>query len=763
MSGLLLLGVVLIYSKKVDYLRHDYRVVFINLRKAFTNLHLNLPEHAAQAPIHSITLPERFDLDALELDDYMYDDGHDYHLRSHEDITLTDQIPTGGDVYVAIPVDEVQPGVSPMEEDTLPPFQGIGHNETEVINETVDAQDPGASSPEEVPGPNPGASNQTGEQTATVDFSEPGPINETEVPNVGTTDYSSPQNVPDIKYPVHDICPGNIPPPFPEHVATEPVESVDQIFSNEKEIHSPIVPEMSFASLQFATHSTPPLLQQNPRRWKRKFFDESIVLSNAVIKKGLEDASDFSRKRRSMPNTALGLWKFNNFLRKEQVFQEPLLTRLSADICNIFYKDCISSKPHLVVLEDAITDPMIVDESAPETEAVPGDRIFQPPSHANEIIAESANGTTENVAETPSHITKDIAESPSLTTKNIAESSIAESSSPVTKTTVGTDALPTPDIAPFTGTHGSEFGTPKTPSEEQLDQGYTGPSDIPELANSVEAEDLNFLEADNSTPPGSHARASGSQGVDSLSVRSRAVAQKCFKFLACLYELSVLVNCIVLILKSRGFIDVQQEQPYGDITLSLTLLVLKVKRIYRRAFNSEKLFAQKKLHLVLDLNDTLLHTKAFKKLTPDELYLKEHADSDTSNGSLFVLDDCYLVKLRPFIRTFLKETNSMFEIYTCSMGARHYVKKVTEFLDPKGNYFDTKLISQEDFNLVLGQECGTVIVDDTNSVWSDHLDNLITVEKYNYFTDHNRNRKSYAEMKTDESESEGELLNVLGI
>ncbi|KAI9169053.1 hypothetical protein LWI28_006258 [Acer negundo] len=650
MSGHLLLGVVRIYSKKVDYLHHDCRVVLISLRKAFTNLNLNLPEHAAQAPIHSITLPERFDLDALELDDYMYDDGHDYHLRSHEDITLTDQIPTGGDVYVAIPVDKVQPGVSPMEEDTLPPFQGIGPNETEGINKTVDAQDPGAS-------------NQTGEQPAIVDFSEPGPSNQTEVPNLRTTDYSSPQNVPDIEYPVHDISPGNIPPPFPEHVATEPVESVDQIFSNEKEIHSPIVdsgehsfefqqhseappsaishevPEISFASPQFAIQSTPPLQQQNPRRQKRKFFDESIVLSNAVIKKGLEDASDFSRKRRSMPNTSLGLWKFNNFLRKERVFQEPLLTGLSADICNIFVKDCISSKPHLVVLEDEITDPMIVDESAPETEAVPGDRIFQPPSHATENIAESADGTTENVAETPSRITEDIAESPSLTTKNIAESSspatevipapasaqssspvpefdkafeqiragsdighldipefmhsplpaVAESSSPVTKTTVGTDALPTPDIAPFTGTHGSEFGTPKTCSAEQLDQGYTGPSDIPELAYSVEAEDLNFLEADNSTPPGSHASAIGSQGVDSLTVRSRAVAQFLKRqFLkrqsqdppGCLSLKNILAEktrklCArmffeTLVLKSHGFIDVQQEQPYGDITLSLT-------------------------------------------------------------------------------------------------------------------------------------------------------------------------------------------------
>ncbi|KAK4844724.1 hypothetical protein QYF36_023659 [Acer negundo] len=152
---------------------------------------------------------------------------------------LNDQIPTGGDVYVAIPVDEVQPGVSPMEEDTLPPFQGIGPNETEVINETVDAQDPGASSPKEVPGP----SNQTQVHNATVDFQDPGASNQSEVPY--------------IEYPVHDISPGNIPPPFPEHVVTEPVESVDQIFSNEKEIHSPIV-DSGEHSFEFQQHSEAP-------------------------------------------------------------------------------------------------------------------------------------------------------------------------------------------------------------------------------------------------------------------------------------------------------------------------------------------------------------------------------------------------------------------------------------------------------------------------------------------------------------------------
>ncbi|KAK4847740.1 hypothetical protein QYF36_019562 [Acer negundo] len=82
------------------------------------------------------------------------------------------------------------------------------------------------------------------------------------------------------------------------------------------------------------------------------------------------------------------------------------------------------------------------------------------------------------------------------------------------------------------------------------------------------------------------------------------------------------------------------------------------------------------------------------------------------------------------------------------MGCRYYVKKAAGFLDPESNYFDARIIAREDsrgkpkknLGLVLGQKCGTVIVDDTESTG-----------------------KSYAETKTDESESEWELLKVLEV
>lgn len=70
MSGHLLLGVVRIYSKKVEYLQHDYNVLSIDISKAYAYADINLPQDANQAKFESITLPENFALDLMDIDDY---------------------------------------------------------------------------------------------------------------------------------------------------------------------------------------------------------------------------------------------------------------------------------------------------------------------------------------------------------------------------------------------------------------------------------------------------------------------------------------------------------------------------------------------------------------------------------------------------------------------------------------------------------------------------------------------------------------------
>lgn len=68
-SGHLLLGVVRIYSKQVEYFSEDCKTLLNGVIKAFSSTNVNLPEDATHAPYHSITLPETFELDALVFDE----------------------------------------------------------------------------------------------------------------------------------------------------------------------------------------------------------------------------------------------------------------------------------------------------------------------------------------------------------------------------------------------------------------------------------------------------------------------------------------------------------------------------------------------------------------------------------------------------------------------------------------------------------------------------------------------------------------------
>ncbi|KAK4411716.1 Sister chromatid cohesion 1 protein 3 [Sesamum angolense] len=135
MSGHLLLGVVRIYSKQVDYLYEDCNGVRNTINRVFTSVNVNLPDDATHAPFHAITLPEKFELDSLELDDYDKDLCEDSHLKSKDEITLSEQIPTGQDEYIVIRVDEYdfrassfieddsRSGPVPMVEDIPPPVE----------------------------------------------------------------------------------------------------------------------------------------------------------------------------------------------------------------------------------------------------------------------------------------------------------------------------------------------------------------------------------------------------------------------------------------------------------------------------------------------------------------------------------------------------------------------------------------------------------------------------------------------------------------
>ncbi|XP_024173738.1 RNA polymerase II C-terminal domain phosphatase-like 4 isoform X2 [Rosa chinensis] len=188
------------------------------------------------------------------------------------------------------------------------------------------------------------------------------------------------------------------------------------------------------------------------------------------------------------------------------------------------------------------------------------------------------------------------------------------------------------------------------------------------------------------------------------------------------------------------------------------------------SFNSNS----RKLHLVLDLDHTLLHTTQLCNLTPEEDYLKigTHPHRD-----VFVLETV-ITKLRPFVWRFLDEASKMFELYIYTKGNRYYAGLMAALLDPRKEYFpsSSRVISCEDHGIVgryksldavVGCNYSNVLIlDDTEAAWTkESRDNLILVEKYCFFR-HKMGLpkcKSYAELKTDECGYLAALLEVLNV
>ncbi|KAK9082700.1 hypothetical protein Scep_029171 [Stephania cephalantha] len=197
-----------------------------------------------------------------------------------------------------------------------------------------------------------------------------------------------------------------------------------------------------------------------------------------------------------------------------------------------------------------------------------------------------------------------------------------------------------------------------------------------------------------------------------------------------------------------------------------------------RGSDLKSLLRGRKLILVLDLDHTLLNSTRIDDVSAEEEHLIKQADSlqDIPNGSLFKVDMIrMLTKLRPFVRTFLKEASSLFELFIYTMGERFYATWMAKLLDPEETYFNEKVISKDDctqehrksLDVVLGADNAVLILDDTEAVWSRHKENLILMDRYHFFASSGRpfghSGKSLSELKRDENEKDGALATVLEV
>ncbi|KAK4422878.1 Sister chromatid cohesion 1 protein 3 [Sesamum alatum] len=536
-SADLLRGVMRIYSKQVDYVLQDAQNA---INYVSTSVNTSLPDDANHAPFHSITLPEKFELDSLELDDYDKDWCEDSHLKSKDDITLSEQIPTEKDQYIVIRVDEHDFRASSLIEDN----SGSGPMPID----------------EDIPPP-------VGVDAAAGSV-YPSPPNELGV-NHGDIGNSSPEIMRDAKHGFEF----NNSPIFPDRA--DPDKFLEEQINMDKATCSPVtgvlLPDDRLLSPQnhdeqhtlrhmdspmlFVRQSpemeiqpTPPVAQPIVRNRKRKqYFDKSLVLSNKHVKKALGDASDTRRNGRNCLLSSLAIFKQNMRLqlKKNGLPLQPYLT------------GCC---PLLLSLHE---DHLVTTEKTPQEKSVD-----QPPSPSRDFDRENYF--------TPGN------------------SNLGLQSERL-ETFEGDDVLPTAVMGTSPRNLDSDMRTPDTLYGKSLLAEHTALSGIPELVSSARR---GFLEQYGNSPTGSQGTPefgifSDNQGTPELQAlpsRTRAMAQYLKKqsFVTPTSgnseELSedLSLNKILegkpkkicarmffetLVLKANGLVDVHQENPYDDISL----------------------------------------------------------------------------------------------------------------------------------------------------------------------------------------------------
>ncbi|KAK9417324.1 putative RNA polymerase II subunit A C-terminal domain phosphatase [Seiridium unicorne] len=166
----------------------------------------------------------------------------------------------------------------------------------------------------------------------------------------------------------------------------------------------------------------------------------------------------------------------------------------------------------------------------------------------------------------------------------------------------------------------------------------------------------------------------------------------------------------------------------------------------------ERLLTQRKLSLVVDLDQTIIH--ACVEPTIGEW---QHDPTNPNYDSVkevrsFQLDDgpkhddspkcSYYIKLRPGLAGFLERISELYEMHVYTMGTRAYAQEIAKIVDPEMKYFGNRIISRDENGSLAAKRLQrlfpvsthmVVVIDDRADVWPLNRSNLIKVTPYDFF------------------------------
>lgn len=182
-----------------------------------------------------------------------------------------------------------------------------------------------------------------------------------------------------------------------------------------------------------------------------------------------------------------------------------------------------------------------------------------------------------------------------------------------------------------------------------------------------------------------------------------------------------------------------------------------VENMYKKENNV--LLNRKKLRLVLDLDETLIHCIKIDKPKEDvmdiegeeedeEVFVEETRNklpktTSFNHGSFQLGDSFFYVYLRPKVEEFIDIVSQFFDIYIYTHGTTKYAHKVLDFLketmEKQGLNFNVQGISsrntshksEKKLSKMLCQRSTSVIVDDNPNVWNvDDQKNILRVTPF---------------------------------
>eukprot|EP01018_Ginkgo_biloba_P018347 Gb_05746 [translate_table: standard] len=417
LSGHLLLGVVKIFSKKVNYLYHDCSEALVRIKQALNSVHIDLPSGGTMAPFLAITLPETCEFEYMELDDVKFQctGNSDHHVTTRDQITLHDwsrdfptrvqfrcheRSPCAGGPYTMFYLDEESqrqrpslhlearnPYIASLEEElmgvspasVLPPLPldgPLGFDEMDVDDTTssfLSIEHTSPSSLSITTASVPLGDHRVEAETQmcmeepippadipdceTLRSAEQAPLQEPHLVEFvkletgkETTDSGGEdegQRVEETKEPILKESPvlekriqgfqrGPTPPTTPSSISGDDARLASMLDLTYAGGISPALNVMQ-------TPKTPAPEERRPRSRKRKqIFDESIILDNWLMRQQLTNTEDIRQIRRKVPCTVSEVFKASRFSRIQQLFSEPSIPDCSFSISRMDKKDRVA-------------------------------------------------------------------------------------------------------------------------------------------------------------------------------------------------------------------------------------------------------------------------------------------------------------------------------------------------------------------------------------------------------------------------------------